>query len=446
MPLEIKRCDITKIDVEAVAFAKAVLGYDGKVSARLTEAEAGPGGGIPVRYRIFAEMPRFMEDELQEESLRQFYRSSLALAAEKGIRSIAFPLLPLGRGLFSRFRGVRIAADDIRSFDQEHEMKVFLVIHEFDLMRTRSRLRRRLDEYLEENLVPDESSQSAAEMTSPDYAGASAVMDDASAPAVSDFAEETDSSDQALSCEVSPSFDDEDGTADEAPSTGKPSAEKRNESRIEADRPSAGRRKESLRREDRWGGVLQTHKSKDRRESWSRGDWSEKAESSWGYGRQQAGSAPDAAGSAPGAVVGSAPGAASGSAPGGGSIEELERKLAERMKHLSDTFSEYLLYLIQLKGMTNAEVYKRAIVDKKVFSKIRNNPEYHPQKRTALCLCIGAKLSLDEAKDLLARAGYALSPCDKTDVIFSYFLEYKIYDMIELDIQLEEHGLPCIIE
>lgn len=125
--------------------------------------------------------------------------------------------------------------------------------------------------------------------------------------------------------------------------------------------------------------------------------------------------------------------------------EQHESKLKERMKHISDTFSQYLMYLIQDKGMENAEVWKRAIVDKKVFSKMKNNPDYHPQKRTALCLCIGAKLNLDESKDLLARAGYALSPCDKTDIIFSYFIENEIYDMIELDIQLEEHGLPCII-
>lgn len=122
-----------------------------------------------------------------------------------------------------------------------------------------------------------------------------------------------------------------------------------------------------------------------------------------------------------------------------------ESKLEERIKHLSDTYSEYLMYLIQQKGMENAEVWKRAIVDKKVFSKIKNNVNYHPNKLTALCLCIGAKLNLDETKDLLARAGYALSPCDKTDIIFSYFIENQIYDMIELDIQLEEHGLPCII-
>lgn len=125
--------------------------------------------------------------------------------------------------------------------------------------------------------------------------------------------------------------------------------------------------------------------------------------------------------------------------------EKHASKLEERMKHMTDTYSEYLMYLIQDKGMENAEVWKRAIIDKKIFSKIKNNPDYHPQKMTALCLCIGAKLNLDETRDLLARAGYALSPCDKTDIIFSYFIENEIYDMIELDIQLEEHGLPCII-
>lgn len=125
--------------------------------------------------------------------------------------------------------------------------------------------------------------------------------------------------------------------------------------------------------------------------------------------------------------------------------EQHESKLQERMRHMTDTYSEYLMYLIQERNMENAEVWKRAIVDKKIFSKIKNNANYHPNKLTALCLCVGAKLNLDESKDLLARAGYALSPCNKTDIIFSYFIENEIYDMIELDIQLEEHGLPCII-
>lgn len=125
--------------------------------------------------------------------------------------------------------------------------------------------------------------------------------------------------------------------------------------------------------------------------------------------------------------------------------EELKRKLDKCKEHLADSFSEYLLYLIQERGMTNVEVYKRAIVDKKLFAKIKNDVTYHPQKLTCLCLCIGAKLNLDETKDLLARAGYALSPSDMRDVIFSYFIEHEIYDMVDIDIQLEEYGLPCVI-
>ena len=126
--------------------------------------------------------------------------------------------------------------------------------------------------------------------------------------------------------------------------------------------------------------------------------------------------------------------------------EELHGKaIAEQMKHISDTFSEHLMYLVKKKGLKNADVYKAALVDKKAFSKIKNNPSYHPTKMTALCLCIGARLNMDEARDLLARAGYALSPSDKTDIIFSFFIENGIFDIYELDIQLEEHGEKCLI-
>ncbi len=127
-------------------------------------------------------------------------------------------------------------------------------------------------------------------------------------------------------------------------------------------------------------------------------------------------------------------------------LEENKSRLKERMKHMTDTFQEYLMYLIDAKKLTNAEVYKRAIVTKQLFSKIKLNPEYHPDKATAMRLCVGAKLNLDETKDLLARAGYALSPCDKRDIIFSFFIEHEVFDMIEIDIALEEHGLPCFIE
>ena len=127
-------------------------------------------------------------------------------------------------------------------------------------------------------------------------------------------------------------------------------------------------------------------------------------------------------------------------------LEERESALDERMNHLSDTFQEYLMYLIGVKNLTNAEVYGRAFVTKQLFSKIKLNPEYHPDKATAMRLCVGVKLNLDETKDLLARAGYALSPCDRRDIVFSFFIENEIFDMIEIDIALEERGLPCFIQ
>ena len=88
-----------------------------------------------------------------------------------------------------------------------------------------------------------------------------------------------------------------------------------------------------------------------------------------------------------------------------------------------------------MKQLTNAEVYKNALISKQLFSKIKLNPDYHPDKATAMRLCIGAKLSLDETKDLLARAGYALSPCDKRDIIFRFFIEHGVSDMIDFGSQ-----------
>lgn len=126
-------------------------------------------------------------------------------------------------------------------------------------------------------------------------------------------------------------------------------------------------------------------------------------------------------------------------------LEESESALNERIRHMEDSFQQYLMYLIERKGLTNAEVYKRAFVTKQLFSKIKLNPDYHPDKATAMRLCVGAGLNLDETKDLLARAGYALSPCDKRDIIFSYFIEREVFDMIEIDIVLENYDLPCFI-
>ena len=121
--------------------------------------------------------------------------------------------------------------------------------------------------------------------------------------------------------------------------------------------------------------------------------------------------------------------------------------LDERLMHAEDPFGRYLLYIIKEKGMSNSEVYKRALISKQSFGKLNKDPDrYHPDKITALQYCIGAKLNLDETKDMLARAGYALSTADKRDIIFEYFISHEVFDMIDIDIALEEHDIPCIIK
>ena len=108
------------------------------------------------------------------------------------------------------------------------------------------------------------------------------------------------------------------------------------------------------------------------------------------------------------------------------------RTLAELLDRLDESFSRMLLRLIDQRGLTDTAVYKRANIDRKLFSKLRQD-SYHPSKATAIALAIALELNLDETKDLLGRAGYALSPSNKSDVIVMYFIETGSYDIYEIN-------------
>lgn len=413
MSFRIVRNDITKIKTEAIVNTansnvlvgagcdKAIydaagfdelLQYRGEKIGVIPEGDAfiTPGFKLYAKYIIHAVSPHYTDGNEEEEALlRSCYRRSLQIAKDNGIKSVAFPLISTGSFGYPKEEGMRIAVDEISVFLHVNDMEIYLVVFDENSKKLGEKVYPELEEYIDQNYVEEKRKD--------EYKNDVAFYSSASKPRLSG----RDKFRRLFSGGV--------GVA----------------GRAEESAPTAKRKKASVPREEQ--------------------------ELSASFMMCEAAAEKPAAAEAPKASGEEEAAKPEISAEKIDSdeacfdFEQHESKLEERMKHISDTFSQYLLYIIQEKGMENSEVYKRAIVDKKIFSKIKNNVNYHPQKLTALCLCVGAKLNLDESKDLLARAGYALSPCNKTDIIFSYFIENEIYDMIELDIQLEEHGLPCII-
>lgn len=113
-------------------------------------------------------------------------------------------------------------------------------------------------------------------------------------------------------------------------------------------------------------------------------------------------------------------------------------------EQLDEPFNKALLHLIDAKGKTDVEVYKKANISRKLFSKIRTGRGYMPGKRTILALAIGLELSVEETENLLEHAGFALSSSILSDVIVKYFISHKKYDIYEINDALFQYGQPLL--
>ncbi len=318
MPFNIIRNDITKVKAEAIVNAanSALLAGGGVCGAIFTaagieklQAECNRighcdigcavitnGYALPAKYVIHTVGPVYGQNPKEEvNQLYSCYKSSLNLAKEKGIKSIAFPLISSGIYGYPKTEALRIATTAIKDFLSDNEMDISLVVYDRKAFEISNKLFEKVQSYIDETLVVTECRRELNVCES-----------------------------KMLS----------DTCFDALPKASAPLSAKR-------------------------------------------------------------------------------------------SLKDLVDKDVE-------TFSQMLLRMIDEKGMTDVEVYKRANIDRKLFSKIRGK-NYTPRKHTVIALAISLKLSLDETEDLLKRAGYALSECNKFDVIIEYFIENKEYDIFEIN-------------
>ena len=128
-----------------------------------------------------------------------------------------------------------------------------------------------------------------------------------------------------------------------------------------------------------------------------------------------------------------------------GRVCEPPAELAAYLARAGVPFSRRLLEHIRASGSSEVDIYKRAHVDRKLFSKIRSDPDYQPKKATVIAFALALRLSLEQTQELLSSAGYALSGSAPFDLIVRFFVERKVYDLFQINDALDTFDQPVLM-
>ena len=407
MPFQIIRNDITMVKADAIvntANPKPAIGsgtdsaiYKAAGKARLLAerkklGDIAPGAAaytrafrLNAKYIIHTVGPAWDGGEHGErEILRSCYANSLALAAELECGSIAFPLIATGVYGFPKDEALRIALDEINRFLLSHDMNVILVVLDRGSFELSARLSGDIQEYVDNH--------SAAALCDAEY-GDNIPVPTAEMP-------------------------------------------KRRDTFLAVPTEKQKRRGVNISEFRRKLDALRPEESDEELFD----DDAELASAAYHDVMYSAAEALPAAGAAANAAQSAAaPAAAFAGSVTGKSLDEV-------VKSSADTFQERLLHLIDESGMTDVTVYKKANIDRKVFSRIRCKRDYKPKKKTAVAFAIALELDMPTMLDLLARAEIAFSPSSKFDLIITYFVTNKKYDIYEINSALFKYGQPLLGE
>ena len=438
MPFKIIRTNLTKVHADAIvntanpmpvygdgtdraiymaAGADELLAERRKIGAiSRGEAAVTKAFRLPARFIIHTVGPVWQGGDHGEfETLRSCYRKSLFLAEQLGCQSIAFPLISTGVYGFPRDKALDIALSCFREHLKDSEIDIILVVFDRKSFQLSEELVSDVEQFIDEQTVKH---QFEMEMPSGSLSyGAEQERREAyrrmfgnSAPLFASDALEESVSPDAFDEEESarPKARRQDVTARD--SSEGPDWEERGGPKG-SDR--AKRAKSAAPKQEK----RPKPKTQERPKSSRRGLFDPEIAALFERLKEK---------------------------QSGHGADLKQGSLEDVMNNIGETFQQRLLRMIDEREYTDAQVYKKALLDRNLFSMIRCKEDYNPSKKTVLALALALELNLDETIDLLARAGYALSPSSKSDLLVEYCIVKEKYDLLDVNALLFHYGLPTL--